>query len=470
MSPETTSDPRAQTCPYAAMASGQIALGAGTGRRAPLIKSTPLIGPIRQFTGDVVGFLNRTRKTYGDVFRLRILGVDMTVLSGLDAISMLENDELLSTTDSMEVLMKAVKSRLPGTFDGPQHRSFRKLHSGFLNRGLERDRRDEVFDCVSRHVQAWDAGYEFDPLHESQSQTVDILSNVLNGEPFPFSSKDLSTVVHTLIMATYGHVPLWLALNNPRYRAAQKRMNKHALELVARVRKDPALQASTLVGQYLSHEPPAGMDQWDDDDLKIVPLAAYLAGYDTVASAATSMLYRLLSNPDCLARVRQEYQQLAQQADGHVDPMKQKYLRAAFLETTRINPPGAIVMRYATQDFQYKGYTLRKGDQVLIQISSDHMNETLFPEPERFDPERFLGDNATELKRAVLTFGSGAHRCTGAAIGPLFCQEMVSYWVNHFDLELVPGKDKPKIVAMPFTQPMGLRIRVTGRRLPALAA
>jgi len=144
--------------------------------------------------------------------------------------------------------------------------------------------------------------------------------------------------------------------------------------------------------------------------------------------------------------------------------MKQKVLRAVFQEATRINPPGALVIRYATQDFEFDGYTIRKGDEILIQISSDHMNEALFPEPGKFDPTRFLGSDATNLKRTVLTFGSGAHRCTGAMVGPLFSQEMVSYWVNHFDLELVPRGAKPKIAALPFTQPLGLRVKVLGRR------
>jgi cytochrome P450 len=376
----------------------------------------------------------------------------------------LESDELLSTTDSMEVLMKAVKSRLPGTFAGPNHKFYRNIHGRFLNRGLERERRDEVYNCVRKHADQWKKGYEFDPLKESQSQTVDVLSNVLNGEPFPFSSKDLSTVVHTLIFATYGHVPMWLALNNPFYKAAQKRMNESSLKLVAKVRKDPVLRASTLVGQYLEYPAPDELGSWKDDDLKIVPIAAYLAGFDTVASAAAFMLYRLLSQPQCLQKVREEYQQLATESDGPIDPMKQKYLRACFQETTRINPPGGLVIRYATQDFQFKGYTIRKGDEVLIQISSHHMDEELFPEPEKFDPERFLGEDTTTLKRAVLAFGSGAHRCTGAMIGPLFCQEMVSYWVNNFDLELVPKNAKPKIVALPFTQPLGLRVKVVGRR------
>lgn len=459
-----TSETQEAQCPFSGIDPSKLALGAGSGKRPPLVKSVPFIGPVRQFTGDVVRFLTDTRKSYGDVFRIRIVGINMTVLTGNDAIALLENDSLLSTTDSMEVLMKAVKSRLPGTFDGPQHRSFRKLHSRFLNRGLERERRDEVVDCIKKHVGTWEAGHEFDPLNESQSQTVDILSNILNGEPFPFSSKDLSTVVHTLIFATYGHVPMWLALNNPVYRAAQKRMNENSLRLVERVRNDPELQANTLVGQYLNHPPPDGVDSWENDDLKIVPIAAYLAGFDTVASAAAFMLYRLLSNPDCLEKVRQEYQQLAKESDGHVDPMKQKYLRAVFQETTRITPPGAMVIRYATQDFQFNGYTIRKGDEVLIQISSNHMDENLFPEPNKFDPNRFLGEDATTLKRSILAFGSGAHRCTGAMIGPLFCQEMVSHWVNHFDMELMPGKDKPRIAAMPFTQPLGLRVKVLGKR------
>lgn len=464
MQVETSQQSTTSQCPFHAATAGRVHRGAGSGKRPPMIKAMPFIGPVKQFTGDVIPFLNGLRKQYGEAFRMRIVGYEMTCLCGDDAIALLENDDLLGTTKSMEVLVKAVKSRLPATFDGPQHKFYRKIHTQYLNRGLERDRREEIIEVVSKHAGQWQPGYEFDPLKESQSQTVDVLSHILNGEPFPFSSTDLALVIHTLIFATYGHVPLWLALNNPFYKAAQKRMNENSLKLVARVRQDPVLRANTLVGQYLDFPPPDNLGSWQDDDLKIVPLAAYLAGFDTVASAAAFMLYRLLSHPEWLQKVREEYQQLSRESNGHVDPMKQKVLRAVFMETTRINPPGALVIRYAKQDFAFGDYTIRKGDEVLIQISSNHMNEALFPEPDKFDPERFMGPDATELKRTILTFGSGAHRCTGAMVGPLFSQEMVSYWVNHFDMALVPGHDKPKVVALPFTQPLGLRVRVLGRR------
>jgi len=366
---------------------------------------------------------------------------------------------------SQLVLERALRSKLPTTFSGPYHKYYRKIHSSWLNRQLEKERRDEIVKTVSEHVSRWHSGFTFDPLKESQAQTVDVLSRILNGEPFPFTSKELSTVVHTVIFATYGHVPLWLALNNPAFIKTEKKMSENSMKLVRRVRQDPEFAERTLMGQYLKFPPKDDLVEWKDDDLKIVPVTAYLAGYDTVASAAAFMLYQLLAHPEWLQKVRDEYDELTNEAEGGaVDPMKQKVLRAIFMEATRINPPGALVIRYATQDFQFKGYTIRKGDEVIVQISSNHMNEELFPNPTKFDPTRFLGDDATQLKRMVLTFGSGAHRCTGAMVGPLFSQEMVSYWVNHFDLELVPGNDKPRIVAAPFTQPLDLKIRVLGPR------
>jgi cytochrome P450 len=464
MQTEKANESSESQCPFQGATSDSVKINAGKGECPPMIKALPFIGPVRQFTGDVLPFLAETRKTYGDAFRMRIFGIEMTCLCGPEALALMENDELLCTTKGMQVLEKITKSTLTRTFDGPHHKMYRKIHTQYLNRSLEREKRDEILGCFKKHTTQWQPGEELDVLKVSQTQTVDVLSHILNGEPFPFSSKDLSTVVHTLIFATYGHVPLWLALNNPIFKSAYKRMHSHFLELVAKVRSSPDLAANTLIGQYLDFPPPEHVGSWENSDLVIVPFAAYLAGFDTVASAASFLLYQLLSHPDYLEKVRQEHQELSSESSGHVDPMEQKFLRAAFQETVRINPPGALVIRHATKDFEFAGYTIRKGDEILVQISGDHLNEELFPEPNKFDPTRFLGEDTTNLKRHVLPFGSGAHRCTGAMVGQLFAEEMVSYWVNNFDLELMPASYNIRVVARPFTQPVGLKVKVLGRR------
>jgi len=463
-------DPRLSEpqCPFSAASPGAVKVGKTDAPRVPKIKTTPFIGPFKEFTGDVMPFLNEQRKIYGDAFRFPIFGLEQTILAGDDAIALLEHDELLTTKDKMDTLVQAVGSRLPGTFDGPYHKHYKRMQTAWLNRKLERERRPEVAEAVVDNVAHWKVGYEFNPLHETQAQTVDILSRVLNGEKFPFNHKELALVIRTLIFATYGPAPLWLTLNVPGFKKTMAKFNENSLKLCRRVKSDPEFADKTLMGQYLKYEAKEDIGgEWKDEDLKVVPMAAYLAGYDTVASAAAFMSYQLLANPEWLEKVREEYVTLSRENDGDVDPMKQKVLRACFMETTRIHPPGILVIRTATKDFQFKGYQIRKGDNVIIQIASNNMDEDIYgSNVEQFDPSRFLGDELTSRKRALLTFGSGAHRCSGAMIGPLFSQEMVAHWVNYFDLELVEGHDKPVVKCLPFTQPFNLKLRVKARRDP----
>ena len=431
--------------------------------RPPVVKSLPIAGPIRPFIGDVLPYLTTSRATYGDAFRLRMLNIEMTCLCGPDAIALLQRDSCLRTSSSMHVLDAEMQSRLPSMFDGPHHQMFRKAHHQFMNHSLESTRREDIQSWLDEHTTGWQPGVRLDVLHEAQTQTVDVLSHLLNGEPFPFEKRDLARVVHTLIWSTFGHAPKWI-LRNPSYRAAQKRMRAHLLQLVAEIRANPDRAAATLVGHYLDFPAPPELGGWQDPDLVAVPYGAYLAGFDTVASAASFLVYRLLTSPTALAEVRREFEDLARDSSGPVDPAEQKYLRAAFLETVRLNPPGSAVLRFAERDFEFAGYSIRKDDEILVVIASDHLNEEFFPNPDEFDPSRFLGTGAADLKRRVLPFGSGAHRCTGAALGELIAVEMVSNWVNRFDLRVEPGRRGVRVAARPYTQPKGLRVRVVGRR------
>lgn len=436
--------------------------------RPPLVKSMPILGPIRPFMGDLLPHLTEWRATYGEAFRLKMANIEMTCLCGPDALALLQRDTALRTSSSMHVLDTEMQSALPSMFDGPHHQMFRKAHHQFMNHSLESTHREDIQAWLDEHTTKWQPGSTVDVLHEAQVQTVDVLSHLLNGEPFPFKKQELSQVVHTLIWSTFGHAPKWI-LRNPSYRSTQRRMRTHMLGLIAEIRKDPERAKSTLVGHYLDLPVPPELGSWKDSDLVAVPYGAYLAGFDTVASAASFLVYRLLTNPESLAQVRQEFDDLARNSSGPVDPAEQKYLRAAFLETVRLNPPGSAVLRFADRDFEFGGYSIRKDDEILVMIASDHLNEEFFPDPSEFDPGRFIRPGAAELKRRVLPFGTGAHRCTGAALGELIAVEMVSNWINRFDLTFMPGRRAVRAVSRPYTQPTGLRVRVDGRR-PAPSA
>jgi hypothetical protein len=112
--------------------------------RPPLVRSLPILGPIRPFVGDVLPFLAESRATYRDAFRLRMANLDMTCLCGPDAMALLQRDTCLRTSTSMHVLDTEMQSRLPSMFDGPHHQMFRKAHDQFMNHSLESTRREDI--------------------------------------------------------------------------------------------------------------------------------------------------------------------------------------------------------------------------------------------------------------------------------------------------------------------------------------
>ena len=213
------------------------------------------------------------------------------------------------------------------------------------------------------------------------------------------------TLMHTLIWATFGHAPAWV-LRNPVYRSVQKRMRSHFFGS----RRPDSLQPqrATLVGRYLNLEPPIGRERWEESRSRCSALQRLPGRIRYRRLGQFLLLYQLLTHPDHLAQVRQEFETLSRDSSGPVAPAKQKYLRAAFLEAVRLNPPGTAVLRVADRDFEFAGYSIRKGDEVLVVIASDHLNPEVFERPSEFDPTRYFAPQSGPLRRRVLPFGSGS--------------------------------------------------------------
>lgn len=153
-----------------------------------------------------------------------------------------------------------------------------------------------------------------------------------------------------------------------------------------------------------------------------------VAGYDTTATTISLALYLLALNPSKQEKLYQEIveqiERLEQESGENnlinlvtFDELNNfKYLSATIDETLRLYAPLTSVERKArneivleTHDGQHKINVL-KGDIIRIPIYAIHHNERFFPEPEQFQPERFL-DEPTFHKYAYLPFGSGPRNC-----------------------------------------------------------
>ncbi|MFL5906287.1 MAG: cytochrome P450, partial [Solirubrobacterales bacterium] len=94
-----------------------------------------------------------------------------------------------------------------------------------------------------------------------------------------------------------------------------------------------------------------------------------------------------------------------------------EYMDAVVKETLRARPVVPVVARHVVADIELDGYTIPSGSTLMVSIYLIHNDEEIYPEPEKFRPERFLGDRHDAA--AWIPFGGGVRRCLGARFAEL---------------------------------------------------
>lgn len=94
--------------------------------------------------------------------------------------------------------------------------------------------------------------------------------------------------------------------------------------------------------------------------------------------------------------------------------VEMKYMEMVIDETLRMYPPGTRLDRVASNDYEYEGIKIKKGQIITVPIYALHHDPDLYPNPEEFDPERFNDENK-KLRESVafLPFGAGPRNCVG---------------------------------------------------------
>jgi cytochrome P450 len=146
-------------------------------------------------------------------------------------------------------------------------------------------------------------------------------------------------------------------------------------------------------------------------------LTLLVAGHETTATALSWAVERLVRHPDKLARLRAE-----------VEAGEDAYLTATIQETLRLRPVISIVIRRLTEAIELGGYDLPAGVAVVPSIHLIHRDPAIYPEPDRFRPERFL--ETPPGTYTWIPFGGGVRRCLGASFAQqemaIVLQELVS--------------------------------------------
>lgn len=145
----------------------------------------------------------------------------------------------------------------------------------------------------------------------------------------------------------------------------------------------------------------------------------YAAGYETSATTMAFMLYELSKNPDVQDKAIAEIDETLEKHHGQITYetlSNLKYVEKVFDETLRKYPLVDPLQRNAQENYMIPGtdVLVEKGQTVLVSVTGIHYDEKYYPNPEKFDPERFSPNNLKERHScAYLPFGIGPRNCIG---------------------------------------------------------
>jgi len=258
----------------------------------------------------------------------------------------------------------------------------------------------------------------------------------------------------------------WLVHMRPPGLAAFVRARKRIDAVVYRMIEAHRRQSSdgrSLLDLMLTASP--DQSAASEQSLRDQVITIFLAGYETVANALSWTWYLLSQNPDCEQRLHNEIDRELQGRKPTFDDVPRlRYVEMVLAESMRLYPPAWAMGRYALKDFRLGEFFLPAKTTVLMSQFVTHRDPRFFPDPLRFDPERFTPEaKARRTKFTYFPFGAGFRQCIGESFAWMEGVLLLATLAQKWKFRLISGhrvEPEPLITLRP---KYGMRMTVERR-------
>ena len=434
----------------------------------PRVPGWPLVGNAFEVTRDLNAFLVRQYRESGPIFQFRALNRRLVALVGPEANRFVHRQgrSYLRSHETWEGFNKAMgaKDALVG-MDGPGHVRMRKAHARAFSRGFIEGRLDEVVEITRRMIARWPRQQPIAGHNAMQGIIAEQLAVLTTG----ISAQDyIDELIDTLDSLLRVHVmqqsPGWI-LRLPRRRRARKRLEElHAMVLAHHRREDRTDR--DLIDDLLElHERDPQL--FPETDVQLAVLGPFIAGIETAAATSAFMLYALLKHRELLARMTAEADAFFARETLTARALRElDVTHRILLETLRMYPAVPALTRTVSNSFEFGGYTVPARAAIIIGNTVAHHLPEFFPDPERFDIERYTPQRAEHKQPgAFAPFGLGTHRCLGSNFAEVQIALTLLTIVREVELALEPSDYELEIKRMPGQHPApSLKVRILNER------
>jgi cytochrome P450 family 138 len=380
------------------------------------------------------GFRRRTMrdgaKRLGQVFSINIPFFGRTVIVSDPAL--VRSVFMAGTDDLVNVQPNLSRIFGPGSvfaLDGKEHRNRRKLLAPPFHGQSIKNYEKVIEEETLRETATWPEGKEFRTLEPMNRITLNVILRTVFGA----DGEDLD-ILREIIppwvklgsrMATLPEPPFRTGRRSPwgRLTEFRRQFDRVVFTLIDKAEADPDLEERSDILALLlrsRYEDGTAMSRQDVSDELLTLLGA---GHETTASSLGWAFERLRRHPVVLAELVKE-----------VDEGGSDFRQATILELQRARTVIDFAGRHVkAPKFDIGEWEIPHGYTILVSIADLHENADIFPEPDRFDPHRFVGAKPPTF--AWLPFGGGTRRCIGAAFANTEMDVVLRTVLTHFRIE-----------------------------------
>jgi cytochrome P450 len=443
----------------------------------PQLFDNPIFGSILRYREDRFTFLKSLAEGSG-IVRARMGAFPLVFVTSAEIAHevLIEKDADFTKGFGLSLFGKPLLGNGLLTSEGEAHRRQRKLSAPAFVQKRIAEYATEISARTEAAQRDWTDGATVDVGEAMMRLTLEIVGKTLFDAEIGSDAAEVGEALTVAMEHVIGSLnslvpipPTWPTPRNRKNQEAIARLDRIVYRMIREHRESGRDRGDFLSMLLLAQDEDDG-SVMTDKQVRDEAMTIVLAGHETTANALAWTFYLLAQHPTARARMEREVDAaLGGGTPKLADLPKLPYTLQVLKEAMRLYPPVYVFARRPVRDVTLGGYTVPKGQMVLLNVAGMHRAARYFPEPHRFDPDRFTPAAEKALPRqAYMPFGGGSRVCIGNHFALMEGQLILAALTQRLRFDQLPGARRVDTESLVTLRPRGgLPMRVQRRAASA---